>query len=269
MQLDFTGKTALVVGGSSGIGNATAQAFRKGGAEVHIWGTRAAAADYADEEGSDLAGLIYRQVDITNIAAIEAPDAGLTKLDVLVQSQGIALYRRREYRVPDFRHVLDVNLTSLIACANRFHDALAASQGSMIVISSTAAFHATRGNPAYNASKAGAVGLTRTLAEAWIRDGIRINGIAPGFVRTKLTQSDHRQSRAAGRRPEPHTSRPLRLAGGNRRRCALPGLAARFLCCRTDHPGRWRPAAALIALRTIAERSMWDFETEAEFQSST
>ena len=117
MQLDFTGKTALVVGGSSGIGNATAQAFRKGGAEVHIWGTRAAAADYAEEEGSDLAGLIYRQVDITNIAAIEAPDAGLTKLDVLVQSQGIALYRRREYRVPDFRHVLDVNLTSLIACA--------------------------------------------------------------------------------------------------------------------------------------------------------
>jgi len=96
MHLDFTGKTVLVVGGSSGIGNATAQAFRNSGAEVHIWGTRAAAADYADEEGSDLAGLMYKQVDITNIAAIEAPDPGLTKLDVLVQSQGIAPYRRHE-----------------------------------------------------------------------------------------------------------------------------------------------------------------------------
>jgi 3-oxoacyl-[acyl-carrier protein] reductase len=188
MPLDFTGKTVLVVGGSSGIGNATAQAFRKSGAEVHVWGTRARAVDYDDEEGSDLAGLVYRQVDIADFVAIEANDPALAKLDVLVQSQGVALYQRREFRVPDFRRVLDVNLTSLIACANRFHDALAASRGSMIVISSTAAFRATRGNPAYNASKAGAVGLTRTLAEAWVRDGIRINGIAPGFVRTKLTK---------------------------------------------------------------------------------
>src|SRR5271154_1473902 len=231
MQLDFTGKTALVVGGSSGIGNATAQAFRKGGAEVHIWGTRAAAADYADEEGSDLAGLVYRQVDITSIAAIEAPDPGLTKLDVLVQSQGIALYRRREYRVPDFRQVLDVNLTSLIACANRFHDALAASQGSMIVISSTAAFHATRGNPAYNASKAGAVGLTRTLAEAWIRDGIRINGIAPGFVRTNLTRvttdNPERRDAALSRIPLGRFGSP----GGNARGALFlaPPLASFFV----------------------------------------
>jgi 3-oxoacyl-[acyl-carrier protein] reductase len=217
MQLDFTGKTVLVVGGSSGIGNATAQAFRKSGAEVHIWGTRGAAADYSDEEGSDLGGLNYRQVDITNDAAIEAPDPGLTRLDVLVQSQGIALYRRREYRVPDFRQVVDVNLTSLIACANRFHDALAASQGSMIVISSTAAFHATRGNPAYNASKAGAVGLTRTLAEAWIRDGIRINGIAPGFVRTKLTRvttdNPERRDAALRRIPLGRFGSPGEIAG--------------------------------------------------------
>src|ERR1700721_4533102 len=97
MQLDFPGKTVLVVGGSSGIGNATAQAFRQSGAEVHIWGTRGAAADYADEEGSDLGGLNYRQVDITNVAAIEAPDPGLTRLDLLVKSRGVALYPR-----PDF-----------------------------------------------------------------------------------------------------------------------------------------------------------------------
>jgi 3-oxoacyl-[acyl-carrier protein] reductase len=188
MSLDFGGKTVLVVGGSSGIGNATAQAFRKLGAKVHVWGTRAHAQDYSDEEGSDLEGLTYTQVDVADAAAIEAADPGLGDLDVLVQSQGVALYKRREYRVPDFRHVLDVNLTSLIACANRFHDALAASKGSMIVISSTAAYHSTRGNPAYNASKAGAVGLTRTLGEAWISDGVRVNGIAPGFVRTKLTK---------------------------------------------------------------------------------
>ena len=55
--LDFTGKQALIVGGSSGIGNGIAQAFRSRGAQVHVWGTRPSAGDYAAEEGCDLAGL--------------------------------------------------------------------------------------------------------------------------------------------------------------------------------------------------------------------
>jgi 3-oxoacyl-[acyl-carrier protein] reductase len=65
---------------------------------------------------------------------------------------------------------------------------LKASKGSLIIISSVAAFHSTKGNPAYNASKTGAYGLTRTLAQAWAEDGIRVNGIAPGLVDTKLTK---------------------------------------------------------------------------------
>lgn len=73
-------------------------------------------------------------------------------------------------------------------CCSRFHAQLKASGGSVVVISSTAAFHATRGNPAYAASKAGALGLTRTLGDAWAADGIRVNGIAPGMVPTKMTK---------------------------------------------------------------------------------
>ncbi|MDZ4319627.1 MAG: SDR family oxidoreductase, partial [Phenylobacterium sp.] len=60
--------------------------------------------------------------------------------------------------------------------------------GALITVSSTAAYHATRGNPAYNASKTGVLGLTRTLAVAWAQDGIRVNGLAPGLVDTKLTK---------------------------------------------------------------------------------
>lgn len=90
--------------------------------------------------------------------------------------------------MPGFSRVVDVNLNSLMACAARFHDMLAAAKGSLIIVSSTAAYHSTRGNPAYNASKTGAVGLTRTLGEAWADDGIRVNGIAPGLVDTKLTR---------------------------------------------------------------------------------
>ena len=69
--LDFKGKTILVVGGSSGIGNGIAQAFRARGAAVHVWGTRATAADYAGAAGSDLGGLHYAQVDVAEPAAIE------------------------------------------------------------------------------------------------------------------------------------------------------------------------------------------------------
>jgi 3-oxoacyl-[acyl-carrier protein] reductase len=90
--------------------------------------------------------------------------------------------------MPGFRKVIEVNLISLMACATKFHPMLKTANGSLIIVSSTAAYHSTRGNPAYNASKTGAVGLTRTLGEAWAEDGIRVNGIAPGLVATKMTR---------------------------------------------------------------------------------
>ncbi len=61
---DFAGKAVLVVGGSSGIGNGIAHGFRARGAAVHVWGTRAQAADYDPDDGSDLAGLGYSCVDV-------------------------------------------------------------------------------------------------------------------------------------------------------------------------------------------------------------
>jgi 3-oxoacyl-[acyl-carrier protein] reductase len=185
---DFTGRTVLVVGGSSGIGNAIAQAFRAQGAQVHIWGTRPSPADYAGTEGSNLEGLHYAQVDVSDFDAIARWQPPFTSLDVLVLSQGMVLYKRREFETAGFRQVVDVNLNSLMACAEKFQPMLAAGQGSLLIISSTAAFHATLGNPAYGASKTGAMGLTRTLGQAWAPLGIRVNGIAPGMVPTKMTE---------------------------------------------------------------------------------
>ena len=187
-ELDFTGKTVLVVGGSSGIGNGISHAFKDKGATVHVWGTRAKASDYSAAEGSDMTGLHYDRMDVSDFDAIEKYNAPFKSLDVLVLSQGTVIYQRGEFKMDGFQKVMDVNINSLMACAIKFHDMLAASKGSLITVSSTAAFHSTRGNPAYNASKTGAVGLTRTLAEAWAKDGIRVNGIAPGLVDTKLTK---------------------------------------------------------------------------------
>ena len=202
-ELDFGGKTVLVVGGSSGIGNGIAQAFRAKGASVHVWGTRVSAGDYRDSPDSDLAGLGYAKVDVADTAAIQNHAPLLSSLDVLVLSQGIVKYDRTEFEPEAFQAVVNVNLNSLMTCCRRFHALLAPSKGSIIIISSTAAFHSTKGNPAYNASKAGAAGLTRTLGEAWAGDGIRVNGIAPGLVDTKLTKVT--------------TANPKRLEGALRR----------------------------------------------------
>jgi 3-oxoacyl-[acyl-carrier protein] reductase len=187
-ELDFSGKEILVIGGSSGIGNGIAQAFRAKGAQVHVCGTRAAASDYSLAEGSQLEGLDYIQLDVSDAKAIENFKPPFERLDVLVLAQGAVIYRRGEFEMAGFRTVLEVNLISLMACAVRFHAMLTAAKGSLIIVSSTAAYHATKGNPAYNASKTGAVGLTRTLGQAWAEDGVRVNGIAPGLVDTKMTR---------------------------------------------------------------------------------
>jgi len=187
-ELDFSGRQVLVVGGSSGIGNGIAQAFRARGARVAVCGTRAAASDYSPDEGSHLEGLDYFRLDVSDAAAIEKFNPSFERLDVLVLAQGAVIYRRGEFEMEGFRTVLEVNLMSLMACAPKFHAMLSHAKGSLIIVSSTAAYHSTMGNPAYNASKTGAVGLTRTLGEAWAEDGIRVNGIAPGLVDTKMTR---------------------------------------------------------------------------------
>ncbi len=198
-DLDFTNKTALVVGGSSGIGNGIAHALKTRGAEVYVWGTRASAADYDGVAGSDLNGLHYDQMDVSDFQAIADYKAPFSKLDILILSQGTVVYRRGEFEMPGWMKVVDTNLNSLMACASKFHDMLANTGGSLIIISSTAGYHATKGNPAYNASKTGAIGLTRTLGQAWAGEGIRVNGVAPGLVDTKLTKvtTDNPQRREA------------------------------------------------------------------------
>ena len=186
--LRFDGKRVLVVGGSSGIGNGVAQAFRLAGAEVHVWGTRASAEDYRPDEGSDMRGLRFSQVDVGNAQAIAGSTLPFNTLDVLVLSQGIVEYDRAEFGDETFRHVVEVNLNSVMSCCMRFKPALQAAGGSVVVISSISGYKSSVGNPAYAASKAGAISLTRTLGAAMASDGIRVNGIAPGLVATKLTK---------------------------------------------------------------------------------
>lgn len=214
---DFTGKTVLVVGGSSGIGNGIAHGFAQRGAKVHVWGTKPAAADYDPADGSDLTGLGYTCVDVGDADAIEAAALPFKTLDVLVLCQGTVVYRRGEFERPGWDRVMAVNLDSLMNCGRKFHEQLAATNGSIIIVSSISGLKANVGNPAYAASKAGAISLTKTLGQAWAKDGIRVNGLAPGLVDTKLTKvtTENPQRREGALRaiPQARMGTPADMAG--------------------------------------------------------
>ena len=240
---DFSGQRVLVVGGSSGIGNGIAHAFRQRGAEVHVWGTRPRAEDYAGVEGSDLTGLHYASVDVGDPDQIErAPQPGGdgARLDVLVLCQGTVVYRRGEFERAGWDRVMAVNLDSLMHCCRRFKPALLPSDGreggKIVIVSSIAGLGANIGNPAYAASKAGAMSLTRTLGVAWAPEGIRVNGMAPGLVDTKLTKVT--------------TEHPKRLAG------ALATIPVRRLGTPADMAGAVlflaSPLGAYMAGQTLA-----------------
>lgn len=176
-----SGKTVLVTGGSQGIGYAAAAAFREAGATVHITGTRMSPSDYDD----DLSGLTYHRADMSSPEDRAALAGAIPALDVLVNNAGMGA--ADEYSLEGFERVLEVNLTAVMDLCLRFHDALAAAKGSVVNVGSLASFLAIKEAPAYTASKAGLLGLTRALGDKWSSDGVRVNMVAPGFIATRMT----------------------------------------------------------------------------------
>jgi 3-oxoacyl-[acyl-carrier protein] reductase len=185
-EVGFRGKTVLVAGGSTGIGNAAARAFRDVGATVHVTGTRAAAADYLGEDG-DLSGLSYHRLDMADGPAIDALARTISELDVLVVAGAKVHYRRREFEPEMFADVIRTNLEGPMRLAVAFRPHLARTRGAIVFVGSVASFRGVIAQPAYSASKGGLLTLTRSLAMAWGRDGIRVNLVAPGLVRSKMT----------------------------------------------------------------------------------
>lgn len=216
-SIDFSNRKVLVVGGSSGIGRGIARGFADQGARVTVWGTRDSAADYPAENGLTLDGLAYRQVDVSQAEQIAVAAEQLAELDTLILSQGTVQYGRKEFDAGGFRDVVALNLTSVMDCCLAFEQALSATGGSIVILGSVASFRSTKGNPAYAASKSGLLGLVRTLGEAWAAEGIRVNGVAPGLVETKLTsvtfEHDKRREGALRGIPLQRFGTPADMAG--------------------------------------------------------
>ena len=182
-NFDFSGAQVLVTGGSNGIGLAIARAFDAAGAHVTITGTRATAADYEH----DLAVFDYRQCLMTDHAAIDTVAASLDGLDVLVNNAGQNLPGgRSEWDPETFEEVVAVNLFGSFrmatACLPHLRESTLDGGANVVNMASMTSFFGLEIVPAYGASKAAVVQLTKTMASAWARDGLRVNAVAPGTI---------------------------------------------------------------------------------------
>lgn len=188
---DFTGRTAIVTGGASGIGNAIARALAERGARVAIVDVRSDGASSAAAAltGDHHAGFGCDVTDETSVARTIADVVDrFGRIDVLVNCAGIVALAPAEDLEPGaWAKTIDVNLTGTYRVAQAAgRHMLAAGYGRIVNIASQAAHVGIDGHAAYCASKAGVIGMTRVLALEWGGRGVTVNTVSPTVVLTDL-----------------------------------------------------------------------------------
>jgi 3-oxoacyl-[acyl-carrier protein] reductase len=192
VRFDYNGAHVLVTGGSSGIGGGIAAAYRDAGAHVTITGTKKSAADYPAE---DVSGFDYRRLDVMDNAEIAAVAASLPRLDILVNSAGVAWPKggaEVQYEPEHYEAGVQMHLTSVYRMCHACLPHLSASKlpggASILSIASMASFFAIEVVPGYGGGKAGLVQMTKTLGLAWAKHHIRANAVAAGLTVSRMTR---------------------------------------------------------------------------------
>ncbi len=196
MTSEFTGKSAFITGGASGLGRAAAQQLAAQGAWVAIADVQLDAAttlahDITMSGGRAIALAVNVRHDDQVNAGVQRTVAAFGKLDIAINAAGIGgpEVRTAEYAPADWDTVIDINLTGVWRSLRHEIPAMLANGGGVIVnVASVAGLGGFPRHPAYAASKHGVIGLTRTAALEYGKRGIRINALCPGFTLTPMVQ---------------------------------------------------------------------------------
>lgn len=204
-MMDFTGKTAVVTGGSRGIGRAICLELTRGGASVALCFAGNGAAAEETRAACEAAGgrALAIRCDVTDSAQVKALMDGAVRefgrIDILVNNAGITrdglLAMMKE---TDFDAVLDANLKGAFLCTKAVVRAMMRQRyGRIVNISSVVGLRGNAGQANYAASKAGLIGMTKSLAKELAPRGITVNAVAPGFIDTDMTAALPEAARAA------------------------------------------------------------------------
>lgn len=217
-MFDLTGKTALVTGASGGIGAEIARALHRAGATVALSGTRVGPLEELAAElggrahvlacnlsvAEEVEGLVKRAVEAMGSVDILVNNAGITR-------DGLTMRMSDE----DWQSVIDVNLTSTFRlCRAAIRGMMKARWGRIINISSVVGTTGNAGQVNYAASKAGMVGMSKSLAAEVASRGITVNCVAPGFITTAMTDKLNEQQKSAilGAVPAGRMGEPAEIA---------------------------------------------------------
>ncbi|MHA8087352.1 SDR family NAD(P)-dependent oxidoreductase [Aquirufa sp. Wall-65K1] len=220
-KFSLAGKVALITGGGTGIGFDIAKCMLASGANVIITGRREAV---LQEAVNDLgAGAFYFVHDMADVNATPSLVADIIqsygKIDILVNNAGINMKRPAvEVSNDDFTQIIQVNLNAVFVLSREVgKHMLERKSGSIIMISSMAAYYGIDRVAAYASSKSGVYGLVRVLASEWSGNGVRVNAIAPGFIETAMSKTamnsdPDRKHKAMDRTPMGYFGKPEDVA---------------------------------------------------------
>lgn len=217
-MFDLTGKGALITGASGGIGGAIARALHGAGATVALSGTRVEPLQaLADALGGRAHVLPCDLADAEAVEALPGQAAeAMGAVDILVNNAGITrdqLFMRMSDE--DWRDVLDVNLTSTMRlCRGVMRPMMKARWGRIVNIGSIVGATGNPGQANYAASKAGLIGLTKSIAQEVASRGITANAVAPGFIATAMTDklTDDQKARINAQIPAARMGTPGEIA---------------------------------------------------------
>jgi len=217
-MFDLRGKTALVTGATGGIGEAIANALHAAGATVAVSGTRATVLEELKARLG--AGVHVFTCNLSHTSDVEAlvpaAEAAMGSLDILVNNAGVtrdglAMRMKDE----DWQHVLDVNLNAAFRlCRAAMRGMMKKRWGRIVNITSVVAVTGNPGQANYVASKAGIIGLTKSLAQELASRNITVNAVAPGFIATAMTDILNEKQKEAilGRVPSGRPGTPEEVA---------------------------------------------------------